>query len=115
MPRTYHQYEGHYSDEGFWRKLGRHARTAGLDLVERALQLYYAAQNPRTPAWAKATIYGALGYFISPIDAIPDIALGIGFTDDLAVLAVALVVVSMYVDDEARAKARQKMQQWTGE
>ena len=40
--------------------------------MERALQLYFAAEDPQTPKWAKGVIYAALGHFILPVDAIPD-------------------------------------------
>jgi uncharacterized membrane protein YkvA (DUF1232 family) len=63
---------------------GRQVRQdGGREVIEKALWLYYAAQQPNTPLWAKTAIYGALGYFISPIDAIPDITPVIGYADDL--------------------------------
>ena len=58
-------------------------------MIEKALWLYYAAQQPNTPVWAKTLIYGALAYFVLPFDAIPDVLLGLGFTDDMAVLLAA--------------------------
>ncbi|WP_444676797.1 YkvA family protein [Halomonas sp. E19] len=65
--------ERHYSDTGFWNKIRHSAGKASSRTLEPALKMYYSAQDPSTPRWAKATIYGALGYFISPIDAIPDL------------------------------------------
>ena len=41
--------------------LQRVCSKAGLDLVSRALQLYYLARSPDIPAWAKASIFAALG------------------------------------------------------
>ena len=49
-----------YSDSGFWDKVKKFARTAGKEVIEKALWLYYAAQRPETPKWAKTAIYGAL-------------------------------------------------------
>ena len=72
-----------YSDKGFWSKVIAFARTAGREVVEKALWLYFAAQNPATPAWARSVIYGALGYFILPLDAIADFAPVVGYVDDL--------------------------------
>ncbi len=51
-----------YSDDNFWNKVVKFAKKAGKDVIEKALLLYYAAQSPQTPVWAKTTIYGALGY-----------------------------------------------------
>lgn len=106
--------EQHYSETGFWDKLKQYALTAGKELVEKALWLYYAAQDPSTPAWAKSVMYGALGYFILPLDAIPDLTPLIGYSDDLGVLAAALAAVSMYLTDEVKQQARQKLTAWFG-
>ena len=81
-----------YSDSSFWDKVKKFALTAGKEVIEKALWLYYAAQRPETPKWAKTAIYGALAYFISPIDAIPDITPLVGFTDDLGALAAAIAM-----------------------
>lgn len=97
-----------------WRKLARQASRAGREVVERALQLHYAAQRPDTPAWARRTAYGALAYFILPTDAVPDFLVGVGYTDDLAALTTAVATLAAYIDDEVRAKARLRMREWFG-
>ncbi len=104
-----------YSKDGFWDKLLKFAKTAGKDVIEKALWLYYAAENPKTPAWAKTVIYGALGYFIFPVDAIPDISPVVGFADDLGVLASAIATVSFYINDDVKKQAAQKLKDWFGE
>jgi len=101
-----------YSDKSFWDKLKAYALIAGREVVEKALILYYTARAPATPAWAKATIIGALGYFISLIDAIPDLTPIIGYTDDLGVMVAALAVVAASVTPEIRAQAKQKLSEW---
>jgi uncharacterized membrane protein YkvA (DUF1232 family) len=103
-----------YSEESFWAKLKKFYFTAGKEVVEKALMLYYTAQNPGVPTWAKTVVVGALTYFISPVDAIPDILVGIGFTDDLGVFLAAIATVSIYVNAEAKAQAKQKMTDWFG-
>lgn len=107
------KYTENYSEEGFWNKLKKYAIKAGKEVIEKALWLYYAAQNPATPAWAKTTIYGALGYFILPIDIIPDFLPG-GYVDDLGVMVAAIAAVSSYIDDEVKEKATQKLTSWFG-
>jgi uncharacterized membrane protein YkvA (DUF1232 family) len=103
-----------YTDAGFWTKLKQFALKAGRDIVEKALWLYYAAQQPEAPTWAKAVIYGALAYFISPVDAIPDLTPGIGYVDDLGILASAIASVSMYITEDVKQLTQQKMQDWFG-
>jgi uncharacterized membrane protein YkvA (DUF1232 family) len=108
------EFEAAYSESSFWDKLKRHATTAGKEVVEKALLLFYAAQEEKAPAWAKGTIAAALGYFIVPLDAITDLAPGVGYADDLGVLVLALAAVATYINDDVRARAAQKMDDWFG-
>lgn len=103
-----------FNERSFWRKLSRFAATAGKDVVEKALWLYYAAQRPDTPAWAKATVYGALTYFVLPSDAIPDIIPLSGYSDDIGILAVAVATIAGYIDSDVKAKAAKTLHRWFG-
>jgi uncharacterized membrane protein YkvA (DUF1232 family) len=111
----HNEYEEAFSEQGFWAKLKQHARAAGREVVEKALLLFYAFQEEKAPAWAKATIAGALGYFIVPLDAITDLTPAVGYADDLGVLALAIAAVATYINDDVRAKARHRMAVWFGE
>lgn len=104
-----------FSDEKFWEKLKKFAKKAGSSVVYAVLLLYYTLQKPEVPAKAKAIIIGALGYFILPLDLIPDIAVGVGYTDDLGALGIALFQVAMYIDDEIKQKAKEKLKDWFGD
>lgn len=41
-------------------------------------------------AWALTIAIGAIAYVVAPIDAIPDVLVGLGFTDDVAVVLYAI-------------------------
>ncbi|HEY9459550.1 MAG TPA: YkvA family protein [Paralcaligenes sp.] len=101
-----------YAAGRFWNKLASHAKTIGRETIEKALYLYYAAQSPDTPAWARRTIYGALGYFIFPFDAVPDLLPVLGYTDDMSVMAAALATVAFCITPDIKEQARQKLAQW---
>ena len=103
-----------FDDGSFWNKVKHFALKAGKEVIEKALWLYYAAQQPGTPAWARTVIYGALAYFVLPVDAVPDAIPVAGFTDDLGALAAALGTVSMYVTDQVKQMASEKMKGWFG-
>lgn len=90
-------------------KLQRVLKRTGSEVVEKALWLWYAAQNPKTPKWAKTTIWSALVYLLVPIDAIPDVLPALGYSDDLGVIAAAIIAVAAYIDDDVKAKAREKL------
>ena len=109
-----HKDSGVFNEQGFWHKLSRFAVTAGKDVVEKALWLYYAAQRPDTPAWAKATVFGALAYFILPSDAVPDIIPLSGYSDDIGILAVAVATIAAYIDSEVKNKAAKTLHCWFG-
>lgn len=81
---------------------------AGLELIYKVLQLWYVLQKPEVPYPIKATIVGALMYFILPVDSIPDFLPG-GFVDDMAAIAFALSMASLYVDEDVNEKARKKL------
>ncbi len=101
-----------FSDDGFWSKVVKYAKKAGSEVIEKALWLYFAAQRDDTPIWAKTTIYAALAYFVLPIDAIPDALPVVGYSDDLGVLVGALAAVSMYIDENVKTQAQDKMTEW---
>jgi uncharacterized membrane protein YkvA (DUF1232 family) len=103
-----------YSERGFWDKVRGFARAAGEGVLEPALKLFYASQDPDTPAWAKAVIYSALGYFISPLDAIPDMTPVVGYADDLGVLVAALATVAAHIRPQHGVRAKETLREWFG-
>ncbi len=103
-----------FSEEGFWDKLKNYATSAGKDVVEVALKLYYAMRDPDTPDTAKAIIIGALAYFIIPLDAVADLLPG-GYVDDWGALMGALWTVSKHIKDEHTQKAKEKLKEWFGD
>jgi uncharacterized membrane protein YkvA (DUF1232 family) len=105
-------YTSYFTDAAFWSKLGSSAVDAGREVVLKALMLYYAMIDDNTPVWAKGVIAGALGYFILPVDAIPDFTPVIGYSDDLGVLAAALATVALHVTVTHRRRAEETLGQW---
>lgn len=87
----------------FWGKLKRFA--GRVPFVEDAIAAYYCALDPETPLRVRGTLLGALAYFILPIDIVPDFILGVGFTDDAAVIAMAIRLVSQHIKPVHRVAA----------
>lgn len=107
-------YSKHFSEQSFWSKLKKFGKKAGVSVVYVALLLFYTLQKPTTPVWAKTVIIGTLGYFILPVDLIPDLLPG-GYADDMSGLFGALVTVAMFIDDEVKAKAKYRIRIWFGD
>ncbi|MGG1553627.1 YkvA family protein [Paenibacillus ferrarius] len=109
------KYDKYFSPDGFWAKLAKVAKTAGSKVIYTGLLLFYALDSPKTPLRAKVQIYGALGYLIFPLDAIPDLLPLVGYVDDLGALGLALAAVAKNIDDDVRRKAKNKLRDLLGE
>jgi uncharacterized membrane protein YkvA (DUF1232 family) len=107
--------KNNYSEKAFLNKLINYARLAGQKVVYSALLLFYALKDPNVPKKAKGTIIGALGYFVFPFDIITDIVPIAGYTDDLGVLLAALIAVALFVSDDTKLKAKNKLKELFGE
>jgi|SRR5262245_12986387 len=89
---------------GFWRKA---RRTLGkVPFTEDAVAAFYCATDAATPVRVRAILFGALAYFVMPFDAIPDFFLGLGFTDDAAVLIAAFAASAAHITESHRERAR---------
>ncbi|MEM8687287.1 MAG: YkvA family protein [Pseudomonadota bacterium] len=96
-------------DEGFWGKMGRYA--AHVPFAKDALALYYCARDPQTPMHAKGILLAALAYFILPTDAMPDLLPVLGFTDDAAVVALAIAKIRQHLKPEHNEQAEAKLEE----
>ena len=110
------EFQEAYNEGSFWAKVAELAKLAKKvakktlnELIEKALWLYYAAQTPEVPEKVKYVVYGALGYLILPIDVIPDFLPVIGYTDDLGVLSVALLLIAFHITPEVKRQATEKI------
>lgn len=91
--------------EKFFPKLAR--VLARVPFAEDLVAAYYCALDRGTPLRAKGILLGAIAYFVLPADAVPDFVLGLGFTDDLAVLLAAVNTVRTHVTAAHRARANE--------
>ena len=92
---------------GFWPKIRRTA--SRIPFAGQALSVWFAARDPETPAAAKGIMLGALAYFVLPVDAIPDVFAGVGFTDYAAVIAAIMATLGAHVRSRHRQAARAKL------
>lgn len=94
--------------KGFLQKLAK--VFAAIPFAEDLAAAYYCAFDPATPIKAKGILVGALAYFILPFDIVPDFILGLGFTDDMAVLFAAINVIRTHLKPHHRDKARETLE-----
>ena len=109
------KYGPYYSDNRFWKKVERVAKKVGATVLLPVFTLYYMLQDDKVSLQHKAYIVGALGYFILPIDLIPDGILPvIGFTDDIAVMTLVLKLVKDSITPEIKARANARVSEIIG-
>ncbi|MBN2529611.1 MAG: DUF1232 domain-containing protein [Deltaproteobacteria bacterium] len=96
------------------QRVKRIARRAGRRVLNPVLKMFFSVRDPQTPRWARVAIYGALAYFIFPLDAVPDIIPMVGYTDDFGVLMAALATVAVHIKPEHKERAAHVLEQWFG-
>jgi uncharacterized membrane protein YkvA (DUF1232 family) len=106
LPAVVARYE-RIVERDFWDKL---LRLAGrVPFAEELAAAYYCVLDPATPGRVKGVLLAALAYFVMPFDAIPDFLPVIGFTDDAAVLAFAIGLVSKNIQPRHYKAARARL------
>lgn len=97
----------------FWPKLKR--SLARIPFAEDVLAAFYCAFDPATPLKVKGILLAALAYFIMPVDVIPDVLLGLGFTDDMAVLYTAISMIRSHMTQAHRDRAKETLEKLKAE
>ena len=92
------------NERRFWKKLQR--VIARIPFAEDLVAAYYCAVDNETPGYVRAVLLGAVAYFILPIDMVPDMLAGLGFTDDASVIAAAIAAVGRHLQPKHRALAK---------
>ncbi len=106
------KYEKHYSQSKLLAKLKKVAQKAGLKVVHSVLLLFYVLVDGDVSLKDRAIIIGTLGYFIFPVDLMPDLMLALGYTDDLAMLLFSIEKIRKSITPEIELKAKRKLEEY---
>ena len=107
------KYEKEYSESRLWEKIKKVAKKAGIKVIYYVLVLFYTLQSENVTIAEKALIVAALGYFILPLDLIPDFIPIAGYGDDAAALY-GLIQKLDCIDERVKAQAKSKLKEWFG-
>ncbi|MHC1547410.1 YkvA family protein [Phyllobacterium sp. K27] len=89
----------------FWKTVRKAAKN--IPFLDEVVAGYFCALDPATPTKVRGILLASLAYFVLPLDFIPDFILGLGFTDDVAVMMAALSAIRTNITPAHRAAARQ--------
>ena len=112
MEYDYKKYTDDFSDGKFWSKMKEVAKKIGLKATSYALILYYVLQKKEVPLADKMLITGCLGYFILPLDLVPDLIPAMGYSDDVVGMLFAIKRCMNYVDDEIKENVSNRLVSW---
>lgn len=98
--------------DNFWRTVKRAA--GRVPFMDELVAAYYCALDEKTPMRVKGILLAALAYFVVPFDVIPDLLVGLGFTDDIAVLTAAITTVSAHIKPAHRMAAKKALEEARG-
>lgn len=106
-PSDLNKYVPHYNELSFIEKLKSSGTILGEAILMPILRLFFILKHADISLGKKTLIMGALGYFIIPVDMLPDFLPSlIGFTDDLMVITFVVKQVNDYTTPEIEARAR---------
>lgn len=107
--QDYGKYKSSYTEENLQTKLKKYGKKIGVNTTYYILLLYQMIVSNTVSIADKAIIIAALGYFISPLDIIPDIIIGTGFIDDVSVMLIALRQVIKNITPEIKQQAKERL------
>ena len=81
----------------FWPTFKKAARQ--IPFSRDLVAAFYCATDRETPLRARGILLAALGYFVLPIDVVPDMLAVVGFTDDIAVLSTAIALINRHIKE----------------
>ncbi|MHA0855686.1 YkvA family protein [Paenibacillus sp. CMAA1364] len=94
-----------YVKREFLKKIKKHA--SKIPFAKDAVSMYFCAVDSKTPLTARLTAFGALAYIVLPFDLIPDVLIGVGYTDDAAAFWTAYKIISIHITDEHRKQSQE--------
>lgn len=111
----YSSYANYFNPTEMWDKIAKVAKKAGAKTIYGILLLYYASLNSSVSWSDKIKIYGALGYFILPLDLVPDALPVVGYGDDMAAILLVIKSICDNISPETHRKALNKLTEWFGD
>ena len=91
-------------EEGFWEKL---LKLAGrIPFAEDLAAAWFCIIDPTTPGRVRGVLLAALAWFVVPASVMPEFVVILGFTNEIAVTAIAVRMVRKHLKERHYVQAR---------
>ena len=91
-------------EEGFWPKL---LKLAGrIPFAEDLAAAYFCVIDPTTPGRVRGVLLAALAWFVLPAAVMPEFVVVLGFTNEIAVTAIAVRMIRKHLRERHYERAR---------
>ena len=88
----------------FWPKL---LKLAGrIPFAEDLAAAYFCILDPATPGRVRGILLAALAWFVLPASLMPEFLIVLGFTDELAIMAIVVRMVRKHLKERHYVRAR---------
>lgn len=110
--KTTNGYEEHFEESSFWENAKNSVSRFGREALKQSLTLYYCMMDYDTPLTVKAGIASTLGYFLFPLDVIPDLIPGAGYVDDASAIGATFSAFLFFIKPQHKERAEEKLTEW---
>lgn len=101
------KYQEKYDENKFLNKITDYGKKIGVTPIYLVFLLYHSMKSKQISTFAKAPIAGAIAYFVSFVDFLPDITPFVGYCDDVTIIVGSLAVIASQITDEIREQAKE--------
>ena len=107
--------EHFFNSANRWQKIGKYGKSIGATVLYPVLLLFYLLKSGDINLKEKAMIIGTLGYFVLPVDLLPDAIAGVGYTDDIAAITATITALASCITEDIQNEAKEQLRNLFGE
>ena len=108
-------YEKYFSENELLQKIGKLGKSIGATVLYPVFLLFNLLKSGDINMKEKAMIIGTLGYFILPVDLLPDAIVGVGYADDAAALTAAVTALASCITEDIQNESKEQLRKIFGE
>lgn len=108
-------YEKYFSESELWQKIGKFGKSIGATVLYPVFLLFNLLKSGDINLKEKAMIIGTLGYFILPLDLLPDAIVGVGYSDDVVALTATVTALASCITEDIQNESKEQLRKIFGE